>query len=119
MHRSKRLFIVFLWAIATAMFCLPWSTAQTPKPGNLAQASQKIVVPKIWDAKQLATWATPIAGINATPNFYSEEEYYAAPVDNLRTYPVYHPDNEPQGYQEWLKKQGAQPLIEPEKLKTE
>jgi len=52
------------------------------------------------------------------PNFYSEEEYYATPVDNLRTYPVYHPDYQPKGYLESLKALGPRPLIEPEKLKT-
>jgi hypothetical protein len=40
-------------------------------------------------------------------------------VDNLRTYPVYHPRREPPGYREWIKAQGPQRLIEPEKLKTE
>jgi hypothetical protein len=119
MSKSKRLFSVFLWVIVVALFYLSKATAQTQPSPKTAKAAQKIVAPKIWDAKQLATWATPIAGINTTPDFYSEEEYYAAPVDNLRTYPVYHPDFEPKNYREWLKKQGAQPLIEPEKLKTE
>lgn len=94
--------------------------------GLLAAGSQspikpadKTVVPKIWDAKQLAAWATPVAGVNATPNFYTEEEYYAAPVDNLRTYPVYAPGREPKGYRESLIKQGPQPMIEASKLETE
>src|SRR2546421_6333264 len=93
--------------------------------GLLAAGSQSptksagTMAPKIWDAKQLATWATPVAGINLPANVYSEEEYYAAPVDNTRTYPVYAPDKEPKGYREWMLKQGAQRLIEPEKIKTE
>lgn len=87
--------------------------------GSQTKPSDRIVVPKIWDSKQLATWANPVAGVNATPNFYSEEEYYAAPVDNVRTYPVYHPDFEPKGYRESLVKKGPQPMIEPAKLKTE
>jgi len=78
-----------------------------------------VVVPKIWDAKQLATWATPVAGLNATPDFYKEDEYYSAPIDNFRTYPVYDPDHEPKGYLEWVRKQGPTPLIDPSKLKTE
>jgi Di-haem oxidoreductase, putative peroxidase len=114
MGRSKRVLIIFVWCLLGASMFLHGSTAQTETPSR-----RKVTVPKIWDAKALATWATPLAGVNATPNFYSEEEYYAAPVDNLRTYPIYHPDREPAGYKEWLKKQGAQPLIEPEKLKTE
>ena len=87
------------------------------EPQNDSRAA--ITVPKIWDAKQLATWATPVAGIGITGTFYSEEEYYATPVDNLRTYPVYAPDREPKGYREWMRSQGPQRMIEPEKLKTE
>jgi hypothetical protein len=113
MRKADRFLVMLLWAVATAALMLPGSDAQTKI------ASNKVLVPKIWDAKQLATWATPIAGINATTNFYSEEEYYAAPIDNVRTYPVYAPDKEPRGYREWMLKQGPQRLIEPEKLKTE
>src|ERR1041384_5516764 len=79
----------------------------------------KPVVPKIWDDRLLATWALPVAGLNVAPNFVPESEYYAAPLDNLRTYPGYHPDFEPKGYQDWLKQQQPMPLIEPDKLKTE
>ena len=46
------------------------------------------------------SWALPIAGPNVAPNHVPEREYYAVPVDNLRTYPVYDPDHEPKGYQE-------------------
>ena len=121
MKKSKQLFIVILWMSALAFLSLSGSSRQikrTPSQKTVKPPPQ-IVAPKIWDAKALATWATPIIGVNATPNYLTEDEYYAAPVDNLRTYPVYHPDYEPKGYQEWIKKQGAQPLIEPEKLKTE
>ncbi|HWN99258.1 MAG TPA: hypothetical protein VNS63_08320 [Blastocatellia bacterium] len=115
MRRCDRLVIVLLWAAATMFLTMSGSTAQT----RSATGPEKLVVPRIWDANQLATWPTPVAGVNATPNFYSEEEYYAAPVDNMRTYPVYHPDREPKGYREWMIKQGAQPMIELEKLKAE
>src|SRR5262245_43408454 len=81
--------------------------------GAFAQA------PKTWDAKALADWATPVAGLNVRPGHFSEEEYYRAPVDNLRTYPVYYPGREPEGYWEMLQKVGPKPLIEPETLKTE
>jgi hypothetical protein len=40
-------------------------------------------------------------------------------VDNLRTYPVYFPGREPEGYWDMLQHVGPKPLIEPEKLKTE
>jgi mono/diheme cytochrome c family protein len=75
--------------------------------------------PKTWDTKALAGWATPVAGLNVRPGHFSEEEYYRAPVDNLRTYPVYYPGREPEGYWEMLQKVGPKPLIEPETLKTD
>ena len=85
----------------------------------LATGASAQHVPKIWDARELATWATPVAGLNATPRFMSEAEYYRLPVDNLRTYPVYHPDREPKGYAAWLKQQRALPLIEPGGMRSE
>jgi hypothetical protein len=113
MQKTNRV-VLFAISIATIGFWLI-SAADAQKTST----PQQLSVPKIWDAKQLATWPTPVAGINTIPNFYSEEEYYAAPIDNLRTYPVYHPDFEPKGYRESLTKQGPQPMIEPAKLKTE
>ena len=76
-------------------------------------------VPRTWETKALAEWASPVAGIAARPGHFSEAEYYAAPVDNLRTYPVYHPDREPAGYWESLRKKKPEPLIDPAKLKTQ
>jgi hypothetical protein len=111
MKRPIRFILLLLWVAATLFLMTPTglrSTAQT----RAASSTDKVVVPKIWDARQLATWATPVAGINSAANFYSEEEYYAAPIDNLRTYPVYAPDKEPKGYREWMLKQGPQSLIE-------
>jgi hypothetical protein len=76
-------------------------------------------IPKTWDDSALAEWALPLAGLNARPTHISAEEYYALPVEYLRTYPVYFPGREPEGYWEMLNRIGPQPLIEPEKLKTE
>src|SRR5262249_50487248 len=45
-------------------------------------------------------------------------DYYAAPVDNLRSYPMYHPSREPKGYRDLLRSYGPRPLIEPAALKT-
>ncbi|HKQ48972.1 MAG TPA: hypothetical protein VJZ71_12950 [Phycisphaerae bacterium] len=95
-----------------------WAETSPPTQRRPPADSENITVPKIWDEKQLATWATPVAGLGVRPGHFSEEEYYAAPVDNLRTYPVYHPNREPPGYRAWMKSQGPRPLIEPEKLRT-
>jgi len=76
-----------------------------------------VVVPKLWDEQALEGWALPLAN-GLEPVHVPPEMYYAAPVDNLRTYPVYHPDREPPGYREALLARGPQPLIEPGKLQT-
>jgi hypothetical protein len=83
------------------------------------QQSALAQAPKTWDANTLADWATPVAGLNVRPGHFSEEEYYRAPIDNLRTYPVYLPGREPEGYWEMLQKVGPKPLIEPEMLKAD
>ena len=59
-------------------------------------------VPRLWTDKALAGWALPIAGVKAAPKFYTEAEYYAAPIDEVRTYPVYIKNREPEGYRDWI-----------------
>jgi len=84
-----------------------------------AEQPARTGVPRLWTSEALAGWALPIAGVKATPNYYTEAEYYAAPVDEVRTYPVYVKNREPQGYRDWMRKQGPQPLIEAAKLTSE
>ncbi|HNJ44204.1 MAG TPA: hypothetical protein PKZ53_27210, partial [Acidobacteriota bacterium] len=115
MPRMGKLLII-LWFIG---ICGGMGSSQFISQAQKMTKNPPKKVPKIWDDKLLATWSLPLAGIGAKPHYVSEKEYYALPVDNLRTYPVYHPDFEPKGYREWLKQQGAQLLIEPEKIQTE
>ena len=77
------------------------------------------IIPKVWDDAALRDWATPLAGLNARPTHLSAREYYDFEIENLRTYPVYVPGREPDGYWEMLQRVGPQPLIEPDKLLTE
>jgi hypothetical protein len=79
----------------------------------------KRIFPKVWNEAALENWATPVAGLNVRPRHISEQEYYSLKVENLRTYPVYYPGREPDGYWEMLQHTGPKPLIEPEKLKSE
>src|SRR5689334_12475711 len=76
-------------------------------------------VPRVWDEKGFEGWQLPIAGQKFTAGHFTEAEYYSAPVENVRTYPVYVPDREPKGYWDFLNSIGPKPLIEPGKLKTE
>ena len=75
-------------------------------------------VPRLWDEEALRDWAMPLAGLGVPPSFESSASYYARPVDNLRTWPVYHPRFEPPGYREELLRKGPQPLITLESLHT-
>ena len=84
-----------------------------------SQSAPRPAIPKTWDEAALPDWATPIAGLNVRPTHISAKEYYSLSVENLRTYPVYYPGREPEGYWDMLQHVGPKPLIEPEKLKTE
>jgi len=84
----------------------------------LALSQKPAQAPRIWDDAALADWATPVAGLNVPPSFYSSAEYYSVPADNLRTYPVYHPDNEPPGYWEELQKKKPEPLGDISEIKS-
>ena len=84
-----------------------------------SQSAFRPTIPKPWDQVALADWATPVAGINVRPTHLSAKDYYSMPIDNLRTYPVYYPGREPDGYWEMLRHIGPKPLIEPDKLNSE
>lgn len=90
-----------------------------PLHGAVAQEPEPIVAPRLWDEAALADWALPVAGLGEPPGFVAPARYYRAPVDNLRTYPVYHPSHEPPGYRDELVRRGPRPLIEPATLRTE
>jgi hypothetical protein len=87
-------------------------------PALSAQSAFKPVIPRVWDEAALADWATPVAGLNVRPTHVSAREYYSLTVDNRRTYPVYYPGREPEGYWEMLQHEAPKPLIEPDKLKN-
>ena len=76
-------------------------------------------IPRVWDEAALADWATPVAGLDVRPTHMSAAAYYGLPEENLRTYPVYLPGREPEGYAEMLRTVGPRPLMEPDTLKTE
>jgi hypothetical protein len=85
----------------------------------LAEYAVAQPIPKTWDEKGLADWATPVAGLNVRPTHISAQAYYSLRIENVRTYPVYYPGREPDGYWDMLQRVGPKPLIEPERLKSE
>ena len=84
----------------------------------IAAADKPMKAPRIWSDEALRDWPNVVMGVNARPRLYSEAEFYAAPLDNIRSYPVYHPDREPPGYLESLRQRGSEPLIQIGKART-
>jgi mono/diheme cytochrome c family protein len=82
---------------------------------TLAQSGgRQIEAPRFWNDRDLAEWATPVAGLNVRPGHYSEKEYYSAPLgEYVRTYPVYFPGREPAGYWETIREKKPELLIRP------
>jgi hypothetical protein len=99
---------------------IPWALAALCQiAGQTGTKAWTPDVPRTWDDAALAEWATPVAGLNVRPTHISAKQYYSLPVENLRTYPVYFPGREPEGYWEMLQHIGPKQLIEPEKLNSE
>jgi mono/diheme cytochrome c family protein len=92
---------------------------QADAPPGSRSGSRPIVVPKMWDEDELETWATTARRLGVPPSFISEEEYYAAPIDNLRTYPSTIRRANRRAIASRCGELGPQPLIAPEQLKTE
>ena len=88
-------------------------------PAMLLTQSDRPAIPKTRDEAALAEWATPVAELNVRPTHILAKEYYSLSVENLRTYPVYFPGREPEGYWDMLQHIGPKPLIEVNKLKTQ
>ena len=102
------------------MKTLGWTLAVLRLVAAPADTKQPVSdIPKTWEEAALADWATPVAGLNVRPAHMSAKDYYSLPVENLRTYPVYYPGREPEGYWEMLQRLGPKPLIEPENLKSQ
>jgi len=78
-------------------------------------AQPKTAAPRIWNDRDLAEWATPVAALNVRPGHLSEKQFYSLPTaDWLRTYPVYFPGREPAGYWQALQSKKPEQLITPE-----
>ena len=79
-----------------------------------AFAQPQIPAPRIWNDRDLAEWATPVAALKVRPGHLSEREYYSVPIGEwVRTYPVYFPGREPEGYRQMLQGKRPEPLIAP------
>jgi serine/threonine protein kinase/tetratricopeptide (TPR) repeat protein len=73
------------------------------EPTPLAAAQSNPIAPRFWTDDEMKSVELPLANSKATPRHVAEEYYYQIPEMKLhRSYPVYHPDQEPPGHFEKL-----------------
>jgi hypothetical protein len=76
-------------------------------------------IPKTWVDDAMASLELPLVAVEASPKHASAEFYYRIPVRKIyKTYPIYAPGREPQGYSEWLSNQEPQVVFDPQTLHT-
>ena len=77
-------------------------------------------IPKLWDEQALARMTLPPVRPEGRIVYVSSEYFYSMPsVDMYKTYPVYHPDREPRGYLEWLKRREPVLAFDPSKVRSD
>ncbi|MFN7945878.1 MAG: di-heme oxidoredictase family protein [Blastocatellia bacterium] len=77
-------------------------------------------IPKMWDDQAMAALELPPADPAVSRVHVSADYYYRIPVRPIyKSYPVYAPGQEPEGYEEWLRQQEPEPAFDAAKLRTE
>lgn len=86
----------------------------------LAAAAFQPDIPRTWTDEAVAELEVPLAEAEFSPRHISEADYYRIPERKLfKTYPVYHPDREPEGYWEWLQSREPEIAFDPATLDSE
>src|SRR5580700_11189419 len=86
------------WAWVLGLVVLRPVNAQVREPAVQPPA------PRVWDDQEIATLEVPLANPVGSPKHITSSFYYRIPVRPIyKTYPVYAPGHEPEGYMEWLK----------------
>jgi hypothetical protein len=79
-----------------------------------------IEIPKVWDDDAMRSVELPLVNASLSPVYLSSDFYYRIPeMEVFRTYPIYHPDREPAGYVDELRRKEPERVFDATKLKTE
>jgi len=101
------------WLLVIAIFTLG------PFLGFLGARAQSHI-PRVWDDAALEQMTLPIVGLGKLAHHVSAEYYDRIPVAKVpKTYPVYAPDREPDGYLDWLKTQEPADAIDFSRLASD
>jgi hypothetical protein len=112
-RQSTTLRTLFL-AIVAALAGISNSTAQN--------STKKVypTIPRTWDDRAMETLELPLAHAPASPKPISAEYYYRQTVRPVyRSYPIYRPDKEPDGYLASLKQKDPEIIFDVAGLNTE
>ncbi|MEP7362863.1 MAG: hypothetical protein ABI972_06375 [Acidobacteriota bacterium] len=86
----------------------------------LASGAIAAEIPRTWNDAAVAKLEVPLANVKAATVHVSEAAYYAMPERKIyRSYPVYHPAREPQGYQKWLAEREPEVVFDASKLQSD
>jgi hypothetical protein len=77
-------------------------------------------VPQAWDAAELSSFEVPLVNADRSAEHVSPAYYYRIPVRPIyKSYPIYEPGREPQGYMDWLAQQEPELVFDSFKLQSE
>jgi hypothetical protein len=79
-----------------------------------------IVVPKAWDARELASFELPLVRADRSATHAAPDYYYRLAVRPIfKSYPIYAPGHEPPGYMEWVAEQEPAAAFDESALRTD
>ena len=85
-----------------------------------AAAAFEPEVPRTWTDEAVKEFELPLANADFKTRHISEADYYRIPTRTIyRSYPVYHPDHEPEGYWERLQTLEPEIAFDREQLRSE
>src|SRR4051794_36187696 len=96
------------------------SLARVLAAGGLALAAAQPLIPKTWDARELATFELPLVQADRSAHHATPDYYYKLAVRPIyKSYPIYAPGREPAGYMDWLTQQEPALAFDPPALASD
>jgi hypothetical protein len=100
--------------------CLTLTTVAAFLVAGSAATQVEPEIPRTWNAVGVSTFELPLASPEHSPVHVSTDYYYQLPVrPAYRSYPIYHPDREPAGYQQWLRERDPEIVFDERTLVTD
>ena len=103
-----------------ALFLAVLSVAGATLLNGRAVAQGPAGIPRTWSEEGVSTFELPLASPAHSPVHVPADYYYWLPVRTVyRSYPIYHPDREPDGYQDWLRERTPEVVLHESRLVTD